>query len=86
MSKTSYKKMMNSPERFNSLDPKYRKFASGQSTMNDASMGRSISLVRESKDFDGKTIIVERRVVRVHSLCTERDYEVANNYNSKLLN
>jgi hypothetical protein len=85
MSKNSYKRMMMSSKRFDDLDSKYRKLVTNQNTSFNSSINRQITLIKEGKDMDGKTIIVEKRILVVHSSCTEKDYEIAKSYNSKLL-
>lgn len=85
MSKKSYKNMMKSQKRFNDLDYTYRKMVTGESNIFSSSINRRITIVKEGKDLDGKTIIVEKRVINVHPLSGDKDYEIAKTYDSKLI-
>jgi hypothetical protein len=84
MSKNSYKNMMKSTTRFNNLSFEFRKLATNQKSFN-SSINRQISLIKEGVDFNGKSIIVEKRIVNVHPICTDKDYEIAKSYESKLV-
>lgn len=85
MSKNSYKNMMKSSKRFSDLPSDFRKMVTGQSKSFNSSINRQISLIKESKDLNGKVIVVEKRTVNVHPICTDKDYEIAKSYDSKLV-
>jgi len=85
MSKKSYNNMMKSQKRFDDLDYSYRKMVTGESSIFSSAINRRLTLVKEGKDENGKTIIVEKRVINIHPLTTDKDYEIAKTYDSKLI-